>query len=168
MMIDVLSNFICSFAGTWGFLVLFNIPRKYYLSGCLTGVAGWFTYLLVAEKMGASVVMATFAGSFVIVLISRLLAVRMRCPITIFLIAGIIPLVPGAGVYYTAYYLMIGELALALEKGMGAVKVAFAIVLGIVFVLAIPRQFFQIGYWKQWRIIQAPLQVKKLVGRRVK
>jgi len=168
MMMDIISNFICSFAGTWGFLVLFNIPRKYYLSGSLTGVAGWFTYLFVAEKIGGSVAMATFAGSFIIVLISRLLAVRMRCPITIFLIAGIIPLVPGAGVYYTAYYLMTGELALALEKGMGAVKVAFAIVLGIVFVLAIPRQFFQIGYWKQWRIIQAPLKVKKLVSRRAK
>ena len=160
MIVDILNNFVCSFAGTWGFLILFNIPRKYYLSGSLTGVAGWFTYLCMAENLGASTAMATFAGSFVIVLISRMLAVRMRCPITIFLIAGIIPLVPGAGVYYTAYYLMTGELALALEKGMGAVKVAFAIVLGIVFVLAIPRQFFQKGYWKQWFILSSWKKIK--------
>ncbi len=153
MMMDILSHFFCSFVGTWGFMVLFNIPKKYYLSGSLTGVAGWFTYLLLTQIGGASSAIATFGGSFVIVLISRMLAVRMRCPITIFLIAGIIPLVPGAGVYYTAYYMMTGELALALDKGMGAVKVAFAIVLGIVFVLAIPRQFFQIGYWKQLRIL---------------
>ena len=153
MIMDILSNFFCSFVGTWGFMVLFNIPRKYYLSGSLTGVAGWFMYLLLTEGLGTSAAIATFGGSFIIVLISRMLTVRMKCPITIFLIAGIIPLVPGAGVYYTAYYLMTGELALALEKGMGAVKVAFAIVLGIVFVLAIPRQFFQIGYWKQWRFL---------------
>ena len=163
MIIDILSNFFCSFAGTWGFLVLFNVPRKYYLSGCLTGVAGWFMYLFLTETMGATAAMATFGGSFVIVLISRLLAVRMRCPITIFLIAGIIPLVPGAGVYYTAYYLMTGELSLALDKGMGAIKVAFAIVLGIVFVLAIPRQYFQIGYWKQWRILRVPSKLKGVV-----
>ena len=160
MIVDILNNFVCSFAGTWGFLILFNIPRKYYLSGSLTGVAGWFTYLCMAENLGASSAMATFAGSFVIVLISRMLAVRMKCPITIFLIAGIIPLVPGAGVYYTAYYLMTGELALALEKGIGAVKVAFAIVLGIVFVLAIPRQFFQKGYWKQWFILSSWKKIK--------
>ena len=149
MMLDIFSHFFCSFLGTWGFMILFNIPRKYYLSGSLTGVAGWFAYLLFAEIVGTSSAIATFVGSFIVVLISRMLAVRMRCPITIFLIAGIIPLVPGAGVYYTAYYLMTGELAIAMEKGMGAVKVAFAIVLGIVFVLAIPRQFFQKGYWKQ-------------------
>ena len=77
MIIDILSNFFCSFAGTWGFLVLFNVPRKYYLSGCLTGVAGWFMYLFLTETMGATAAMATFGGSFVIVLISRLLAVRM-------------------------------------------------------------------------------------------
>lgn len=160
MIVDILNNFVCSFAGTWGFLILFNIPRKYYLSGSLTGVAGWFAYLCMVEKLGASAAMATFAGSFIIVLISRMLAVRMKCPITIFLIAGIIPLVPGASVYYTAYYLMTGELALALEKGMGAVKVAFAIVFGIVFVLAIPRQFFQKGYWKQWIILSPWKKIK--------
>ena len=160
MIMDLLTHFICSFAGTWGFMLLFNIPRKYYLSGSLTGVAGWFAYLLCIEAIDSSVAIATFGGSFVVVLISRLLAVRMRCPITIFLIAGIIPLVPGAGVYYTAYYLMTGELALAIEKGMGAVAVAFAIVLGIVVVLAIPRQFFQKGYWKQWLILSSWKKIK--------
>ena len=52
---------------------------------------------------------------------------------------------------------------MALDKGMGAVKVAFAIVLGIVFVLAIPRQYFQIGYWKQWRILRVPSKLKGVV-----
>ena len=160
MMMDILSNFFCSFGGTWGFMVLFNIPKKYYMSGCLTGVAGWFMYLVLTEVMGTTAAMATFGGSFVIVLISRMLAVRKRCPLTIFLIAGIIPLVPGAGVYYTAYYLMTGELSMALDRGMGAVKVAFAIVLGIVVVLAIPRQFFQKGYWKQWRILSFPSKMR--------
>lgn len=153
MMVDILSNVVLAFFGTLGFVILFNVPRKYYLSAGLTGVAGWLTYIAATEGFQTSPAMATFFATFVVVLISRILTVRLRCPITIFLIAGIIPLVPGAGVYYTAYYLMTGELAQAFEKGMGAVKVAFAIVLGIVFVVAIPRQFFQKGYWKQWRIL---------------
>ena len=45
---------------------------------------------------------------------------------------------------------------------MTAVKLAFAIVLGIVFVVAIPRQFFQKGYWKQWRILSFPSKIKPL------
>lgn len=153
MMIKILSHILCSFAGTVGFAILFNIPKKYYLSGGLTGAAGWMMYMFLTTVMDASSAMATFAGTFVVVLISRMLTVRLRCPITLLLIAGIIPLVPGAGVYFTAYYLMTGELSMAVSSGMNAVKLAFAIVLGIVFVVAIPRQFFQKGYWKQWRIL---------------
>ena len=153
MMVDILSHVVCSFLGTIGFAILFNIPSKYYLSAGLTGVAGWMMYMLLTAGFSVSSAMATFWGTCVVVLISRMLTVRMRCPITIFLIAGIIPLVPGASVYFTAYHLMTGELSAAVSDGMNAVKLAFAIVLGIVFVVAIPRQFFQIGYWKQWRIL---------------
>ena len=168
MMIQIISHVVCSFLGTVAFAVMFNIPAKYYLSGGLTGVAGWMMYMFLTEGIHLSSAMATFWGTFVVVLISRMLTVRLRCPITVFLIAGIIPLVPGARVYFMAYHLMIGELSMAVSYGMNAVKLAFAIVLGIVFVVAIPRQFFQKGYWKQWRIIRAPLKVKKLVDRRGK
>ena len=153
MMMDILSHVVCSFFGTVGFAILFNIPSKYYLSGGLTGAAGWMMYMLLTAGFEVSSAMATFWGTFVVVLISRMLTVRLRCPITIFLIAGIIPLVPGASVYFMAYHLMTGELSMAVADGMTAVKLAFAIVLGIVFVVAIPRQFFQKGYWKQWRIL---------------
>lgn len=55
-----------------------------------------------------------------------------------FLIAGIFPLVPGAGVYWTAYYIVTDQLRLAAETGYTAVKVAVAIVLGIVFIFELP------------------------------
>ena len=86
------------------------------------------------------------------VLISRMLTVRMKCPITIFLVSGIFPLVPGAGIYYTAYYLVTNQLSLAAQKGLDSIKIAFGIVLGIVFIVSIPREFFQIRYWKERRI----------------
>ena len=64
------------------------------------------------------------------------------CPVTIFLIAGIFPLVPGAGVYWTAYYIVTDQLRLAAETGYTAVKVAVAIVLGIVFIFELPQGLF--------------------------
>ena len=78
-----------------------------------------------------------------------MLTVRMKCPITIFLVSGIIPLVPGAGVYYTAYYLVMNQLSMAAQKGMESIKIAFGIVLGIAFIISIPREAFQMGYWRQ-------------------
>ncbi|MFR4154266.1 MAG: threonine/serine exporter family protein [Coprococcus sp.] len=59
-----------------------------------------------------------------------------------FLIAGIFPLVPGAGVYWTAYYIVTDQLRLAAETGYTAVKVAVAIVLGIVFIFELPQGLF--------------------------
>lgn len=153
MVIELLSNIGCSFAGTLAYAIMFNVPRKYYLSCGLTGAAGWMIYKVIADYMMISAVTATFWGTLIIVLISRILTVRMKCPITVFLVPGIIPLVPGAGIYFTAYYLITDQLALALEQGMHSVKIAFAIVLGIVCVVSIPRQFFQPGYWRQRTLI---------------
>ena len=62
---------------------------------------------------------------------------------TIFLVSGILPLVPGAGIYWTAYYLVTDQLAEAADRGFLAVKVAVAIVLGIVFVFEIPQWVFR-------------------------
>ena len=92
-----------------------------------------------------TVALASFVGTLAVVLISRILTVRKKCPITIFLVSGIIPLVPGAGIYYTAYYLVTGQMSLAAVKGLEAVKIAFAIVLGIIFVVSIPRDVFVTG-----------------------
>ena len=46
---------------------------------------------------------------------------------------------------------MTGQMSLAAVKGLEAVKIAFAIVLGIIFVVSIPRDVFQIRYWRAKR-----------------
>lgn len=57
---------------------------------------------------------------------------------TVFLISGIIPLVPGAGVYWMAYYLIMGDLNQAAANGLSATKAAVAIVLGISVISELP------------------------------
>lgn len=59
------------------------------------------------------------------------------------LIPGIFPLVPGAGVYWTSYYIVTGQLDQALVTGFQALKMAVAIVLGIVFIFELPQGFFR-------------------------
>lgn len=157
MIQEIFANVVCPFFGTIAFSVLFNVPKRYYLSCGITGTLGWIMYYLSVDYTSAAV--ASFLGALVVVLISRILTVKMKCPITIFLISGIFPLVPGAGVYYTAYYLVTNQLGLAVERGIGAVKIAFGIVLGIVFIVSIPREFFQPAYWRKRRILKG--QVRK-------
>lgn len=102
-----------------------------------------------------SVSAASFFGAFAVVLISRILTIYMKCPITVFLVSGILPLVPGAGVYYTAYYIVTNQLTQASLKGMESFKVAFAIVMGIVLVVSIPREVFHMVFWRK-KQVEAP------------
>ena len=142
----MIQNILCSFLGTLMFSVLFNVHSRYYLYCGVTGMAGWVPYCLLVPHI--SPVLATFFGTIVVVLLSRILAVWRRCPITVFLISGIFPLIPGTSVYYTAYYFVMNDLNMAVDKGIMALKLAFAMVLGIVFIVSIPREFFKVDYWR--------------------
>ena len=145
----MIASLVCSFFGTVGFSVLFNVPKKYYVGCGATGMLGWLCYCVMEPYTSDTV--ATFAATILVVLIARMLAVYMKTPITIFLVPGIFPLLPGANVYYTAYYLVTNNLAAASANGMTAVKIAFSMVLGIVLMFSVPREIFQISYWKERR-----------------
>lgn len=133
---------ICAaMVGTISFSLLFGVPRQYYPGCGLIGGAGWAVYVLASKVWGPGG--ASYAATVVVIFLSRAAAVRKRCPATIFLISGIFPLVPGAGIYWTVYYLITEQLGLAVHTGYGALKVAVAIVLGIVTVFEIPQGMFQ-------------------------
>ena len=117
MIHDFIMHVMCPFIGTIGYAVLFNIPKKFYLCCGFTGAAGWLIYHAVVS-MNASAVTASFFGTLAVVLTSRVLSVRKKCPIIIFLVSGILPLVPGAGIYYTVYYMVTNQLAEAVLRGM--------------------------------------------------
>ena len=73
---------------------------------------------------------------------SRTVAAIRKNPVTIYLIAGIFPLVPGAGIYYTSYYFIMNQMKDFSRYGMETIKVAGAIVLGIIFGFSLPQTWF--------------------------
>ena len=121
---------VAAFVGTVGFSVLFGAPRRFYLYCGLAGMAGWAVYLLVAA--GHSVVGAAFFAALTVAAISHVMARLCRCPVTVFLICGIIPLVPGGGIFWTAYYIVTEQLRMAATMGFVALKVTIAIAGGII------------------------------------
>lgn len=134
---------IASFIGTLSFAVIFSIPKKEYIFCGLSGAIGWSFYLLSFHALG-STAFATFVSTIVLTITSRVFAVNRRVPVTIFLISGIFPLVPGAGIYYTANYIFANQLDLAFNKGVESISIAIAIAFGIMLIFVIPQKFF---YW---------------------
>lgn len=126
-----------AFIGTIGFSALFGAPRRYYLECGLAGTAGWAVYLLLASAGPTHVVGAAFLGALAVAVMAHLLAVTRKCPVTVFLICGIIPLVPGGGIFWTAYYIITNQLRLAATTGFTALKVTIAIAGAIILAAAL-------------------------------
>lgn len=139
----MLVHFLAAAVGTVAFALIFGVPPRYYALCALIGGLGFLT-VDVLEALGLSATEATLFAAALVTLGSRICAVWRRCPVTVFLISGIIPLVPGAGVYWTAYYLVMGDTSEALTRGFAAFRAAVAIVLGIVLILEIPNRVFHL------------------------
>ncbi|MDK2965224.1 threonine/serine exporter family protein [Lacrimispora amygdalina] len=145
--------------GTVAFALLFGVPALYYPYCGFIGGTGWLVYSMLVKQLSepAAALFATIA----VILISRTFAVRKHCPVTIFLVSGIFPLVPGALVYWTAYYIVTDNTALAAHTGFLALKVAVAIVLGIVFVFELPQGFFRFAAKKDRRASEKKGKIKR-------
>lgn len=137
----MVAQFIAAFIGTVSFSLIYHVHKRYYPACGMIGGIGWMIYLVSIPYI--SVAEASFFATCVVTFCSRACAIYQKCPVTIFLIPGIFPLVPGAGIYWTAYYLVTNQNSLCLQSGISTIKTAFAIVLGIVFLFEIPQSFFQ-------------------------
>lgn len=139
---------VVAFVATIAFAVIFHTPRKEYLFTGIVGGAGWLVYLL-STSLGAGVVAASFLATVTLTWLSRIFSFARKEPVTIFLICGIFPIVPGAGIYFTGYHFFMSDNSLALSKGLETIKIAIAIALGIGIVLSLPRFLFTLHRSKQ-------------------
>ena len=125
---------LAAYVGTVAFAVLFGVPRKYYLDSGLCGMLGWLLYLILANHTGLSVANVVFFATVLVTFTAMVLAIVRKCPITVYLICGIFPLVPGAGIFWTTYNVVSEQLGAAVQTGVTALKVTVAIAFGIILV----------------------------------
>ncbi len=123
--------------GTLSFAIVFCVPKDQYLACGITGAVGWLVYSLMMVVQPSTVI-ATLVAAVPLTLLSRIFAITRKAPVTVFLLCGIFPLVPGAGIYYTAYNFIQGDTAGFAAKGAETLKVACALAISISLVLGIP------------------------------
>ena len=126
---------------TLAFAVLFHVPKQEYFYCAVNGGLGWMVYKL-SLGCGFGVPVSSLWATLTLTLVARMLSALRKMPSTVFLLAGIFTLVPGSGVYYTAYYLIMNELYKSTAKGIETFKIEGAIVSGIIFGLALPQSWF--------------------------
>ncbi|MBS4196941.1 threonine/serine exporter family protein [Lederbergia citri] len=131
-MIYFLTHLILSMISAVGFGIIFNAPRKALFHCGVAGMAGWFVYIVMIDS-GIDVVQAAFSGAFIVAIIGHIMAKRYRTPIIVFIVAGIIPLVPGGTAYDAMRHVVSNDYSKAIPLAMKAFIIASAIAMGLVF-----------------------------------
>lgn len=122
------AQLISVFIGVVGFAILLENQKKYLLYCGIAGTAGWTVYLLCEQFFPVG---SVIFSSFCIAFLSQIFARKLHCPVTVFLIPGIYPFVPGAGIYRTVYYLIMGETGMSGHYFTETLTTAGMIALGI-------------------------------------
>ena len=124
MILQLMSVFI----GVLGFGIMLEVPKRYLVYSGIAGTVGWAAYSLAQMFLPVG---SVFISSFCIALFSQIFARKLKCPVTIFLIPGIYPFVPGAGIYRTVYYIIVGSNSMAGHYLIETLTTAGMIALGI-------------------------------------
>lgn len=135
---NLLIHCFAAFVGCIGFTILFNIHGWGGLLCVLAGVLAWLTYLLTL-RMGGSDLTAYFFSTLVAAGYSEAMARIRKFPAISYLVVGIFPLIPGAGVYYTMNHAVQGRMSQFASQGMHTAAIAGIMAVGILMVSSTVR-----------------------------
>lgn len=132
--------------GAIGFSVLFGVHPKRLFFATLAGMICTSAYMLVedlAPNMGFGwLFLASFVGGAACTIYAEVMARVLKTPATVYLIPGLIPMVPGGSLYYTMAFLVQGDRDIAAQKGIDTLCVCLGISAGIVVMSVL---------WQIWR-----------------
>ena len=134
----MIGQIVAATLGVLAFAILYHAPRRSYAACALCGGFCWAMFLIFSG-LGLNMFLSSVAAVTMMTLLARVLSVAMRMPNTVFIVTGIFAIVPGAGIYYSAYSLMVSDMALFGQKSKETVLLAGAIALGIIVGMSVPQ-----------------------------
>ena len=137
-MMHLLEQFILAIIATGGFAIIFRVPIRHIPICMCIGGLGWVCFE-ISMYYYTSPVLGCFLGACVVGLVSQLAAKIFKDATTIFIIPGILCLVPGAKIFDTMASLLEDELMDAATIGTETLMMAGAIAVGLLTVGAILR-----------------------------
>lgn len=124
--------------GCLGFTIIFNVHFPGGLLCMAGGVLTWAIYCL-AVKCQLSPIVANFLAAIGAAIYSEIMARIRKCPAISYLVVSCFPLLPGAGVYFTTYCAVQGDIAGFASKGKETIIIAGALAVGILLVSTVFR-----------------------------
>lgn len=128
----IIAQLATSFVAAAGFGVLFNAPRKALIPCGLVGMFGWILYYMLVDY-GVDVVPATVLASIFVAVLCQICARVYKKPIIIFIVSGIIPLVPGGIAYDAMRHFVENDYYTAVQLSAKVMLLSGGIAIGLMF-----------------------------------
>ena len=143
MIVAITIRILSAFVASLTFGVIFNIPKSELTHCGFIGAIGWATFEILSPFFSTDVA-PIFAGTLMVTILSRIFSRRRKTITTIYLTAGIIPFVPGAGIYTTMYHIIYDQPTQAVNAGVQTLNIAGVIAMGIIVILSLPNEIFSV------------------------
>lgn len=145
-----------AFMAVLSFGLVLEMPKKYLVWSGMTGGVCWLVYLLVKGASG-SMILAVFLSSLSVALMGHLFARGLRAPVSVFLVPGILPLVPGTSIYNSVYYVIRNSREQSMYYLVETLQIAGAIALAVflmdsVFKMVVKRKCLGLRHKRRKRI----------------
>ena len=127
---SVFIQFIAGFVVSIAFAIFFNAPKRSLFTCGLIGAIGWLVQV-VANLLLTDVVVSSFLGAVCVGILSTNASRFLKLPATIFIYTGMVPLVPGYGMYNTMQNIVTKNYSVASQVGIETILPAGAIAMGI-------------------------------------
>ncbi len=136
---EIAIRVIAAIIASVAFAIIFNVRGKNIFLAGLTGGLGYLVYLLVFPYSGFG---AAFFSSMTISLCAEIMARIYKKPATLFLVAGLIPIVPGGGMYKMMLLAFRNDVSAAATTAYSTLMIAGSIAMGIIAVTSLSRTLF--------------------------
>ena len=115
------------------FGVIFDVPKRLYHTTGIVGACGWIVYTIFYDTLEFHTIYSNFFGGLALGLLSHVMARYKKEPVILFMVPGIIPLVPGGLAFDATKNLILIQFSKAINTMLEVTLIAGAIALGLLF-----------------------------------
>lgn len=128
--------YLAAFFASFFFAILYNVRGRLLIYSSICGMIGKIVFDLLVDQ---GLIMQFLLATIVMCVYAEIFARICKAPVMVIIIVGILPIVPGAGVYNTIDCLLNSQMSSFYMYGINTLLSAGAMALGLIMVSSLAR-----------------------------
>lgn len=133
----IIIQLITATLGTFAFSMVFHLRKEFLGWAALGGFLSWVIYLAMLYGLEQNAFISCLVSAICVAFYGEVMARKLKGPATVFVIPGVLPLIPGSALYYTMSHAVSADWDMAQHYAFLTIQFALGIAIGISLVMGI-------------------------------